>query len=427
MLKLARISSPLIGILLVIAQAGFGQAAMTPFSYLGIGEYYGNALAHNQGMAGVGISNPQYFFLNNQNPALLVYNRFTVFEGGFIGERRTVRGNGLSETNGDANLNYLALGFPIKLGKWSTSLVLAPYTTVNYRLNYTENIEGTTTNTVNVTESGEGGINQFSWSNGVRITDDLSVGVKATYLFSSIINNYSNTLTQTSQPIVYSPTVYERTYFRDFDFNVGISYHKDSLFNKFYKLNVGLVYDFKSNINTEFYSRVEQRNIGGIIDSVTLVNNEPGTVTLPQALGAGISFGRAEKWMVGMDFVYLDYTQFSNENRNLGQQPTQGWKSGLGLEFTPDPSALGSYLKRITYRTGVSYDTYPYLINGMPVKDFGINFGFSLPVSRISSIDLALKAGRRGNLTDNGIDETYFKLYFGVTFNDQWFIRRRFD
>lgn len=427
MLNLARISSTLIGLLLIIAQPSFGQAAMTPFSYLGIGEYYGNALAHNQGMAGVGISNPQYFFLNNQNPALLVYNRFTVFEGGFIGERRTVRGNGLSETNGDANLNYLALGFPIKLGTWSTSLVLAPYTTVNYRLNYTEAIEGTTSNTVNITESGEGGINQFSWSNGVRITNDLSVGVKATYLFSSIINNYSNTLTQTTQPIVYSPTVYERTYFRDFDFNVGISYHKDSLFNKFYKLNVGLVYDFKSNINTEFYSRVEQRSVSGIIDSVTLINNEPGTVTLPQALGAGISFGRAEKWIVGMDFVYLDYTQFSNENRNLGQLPTQGWKSGLGLEFTPDPSALGSYLKRITYRTGVSYDKYPYLINGMPVKDFGINFGFSLPVSRISSIDLAVKAGRRGNLTDNGIDETYFKLYFGVTFNDQWFIRRRFD
>ncbi|MDZ7649314.1 MAG: hypothetical protein U5K54_20325 [Cytophagales bacterium] len=118
----------------------FGQAAQTPFSYLGIGEYYGNALAHNQGMAGVGISNPQYFYLNNQNPALLVFNRFTSFEAGFIGERRTVIGNGVSETNGNANLNYLIMGFPIKVGRWATSFGLAPYTTVNYRLNYTDSI-----------------------------------------------------------------------------------------------------------------------------------------------------------------------------------------------------------------------------------------------------------------------------------------------
>jgi hypothetical protein len=110
MLKLVRISILFIALVHFLPTLSYGQAAMTPFSYLGIGEYYGNALAHNQGMAGVGISNPQYYFLNNQNPALLVFNRFTVFEGGFIGERRTVRGNGLTESNGNANLNYLALG-----------------------------------------------------------------------------------------------------------------------------------------------------------------------------------------------------------------------------------------------------------------------------------------------------------------------------
>ena len=90
----------------------------------------------------------------------------------------------------------------------------------------------------------------------------------------------------------------------------------------------------------------------------------------------------------------------------------------LGTEFTPDVVALGSYLKRITYRTGVSYDKYPYLINGVPLKDFGINFGFSMPVSRV---------GKRGNVKDNTIEENYFKFYFGATFNDQWFVRRRFD
>jgi len=406
------------------AIGALGQAAMTPFSYLGIGEYYGNALANNQGMAGVGVSNPQYFYLNNQNPALLVFNRFTTFEAGFIGERRTVIGNGTSETNGNANLNYLMMGFPVKLGRWSTSLGLAPYSTVNYRLNYTDAIEGST-NTVQVEETGSGGINQFAWSNGVALHKNISVGVKATYLFSSIINEYSNTLTQSAQPIQYYPTVYERTYVKDFDFTLGFSYHKDSLFSKNYKFNLGVVYDFKTDLKTQYTARIEQRNVSDTLYSTTLYENEPGSITLPPALAVGLSFGRGDKWVVGTDFVLLDYTQFS-DSRSETREATKGWKLALGTEFTPDVTAMTSYLKRMTYRTGVSYDKYQYLINGMPVKDFGINFGLSLPTSR-SSLDFAVKIGKRGNLQDNTIEENYFKIYFGATFNDQWFIRRRFE
>ncbi len=377
-------------------------------------------------MAGVGISNPQYFYLNNQNPALLIFNRFTVFEAGFIGERRTVKGNGISETNGDGNLNYLLMGFPVKLGKWSTSFGLAPYSAVNYRLNYTDEIEGST-NTVDVVEVGSGGINQVSWSNGVALHKNLSVGVKAQYLFSSIVNEYSNILSTTTQNFDYYSTIYERTYVKDFNFTVGLSYHKDSLFNKNYKFNVGVVYDFKTDLKTRYTSRIERRDLAGNpIDSTTLSNEVPGSITLPQVLSLGMSFGKGEKWMVGTDFTLLNYSQF-RDYRGQTQGATQGWRAALGTEFTPDPTALGSYLKRMTYRTGVSYDKYPYLINGMPVKDFGINFGFSLPVGRASNLDLALKVGKRGNLTDNTIEENYFKIYFGVTFNDQWFIKRRFD
>ncbi len=411
---------------MLFSASALGQTAMSPFSYIGLGEYFGNSLAHNQGMAGVGISNPQYFFLNNQNPALLVFNRFTVFEAGFIGERRTVNGNGISETNGDGNLNYLLMGFPVKMGRWSTSFGLAPYSAVNYRLNYVDQIEGST-NTVDVVETGSGGINQVSWSNGIALHEDLSVGIKAQYLFSSIINEYSNTLTESQQPSTYYAAVYERTYVKDFNFTLGVSYHKDSLFNKNYRFNLGVVYDFKTDLKTKYTSRIERRDLtGNPVDSTTLINEAPGSITLPQLLSVGLSFGRGEKWTIGTDFILLDYSQF-RDYRGFSQEGTQGWRSSLGTEFTPDPTALGSYLKRMTYRTGVSYDKYPYLINGMPVNDFGINFGLSMPVSRFSSLDLAFKVGKRGNLLENTIEENYFKIYFGVTFNDQWFIKRRFD
>jgi hypothetical protein len=418
------------GLFLLVAGA-FAQTANSPFSYRGIGDYYGNALAHNQGMAGVGVSNPQYFYLNNQNPALLVFNRFTVFEGGFIGQQNTIKGNGPSEKSGNGNLNYLMMGFPVKRGKWTTSIGLAPFSGVNYRTNYKDSINldgGGTFGSVNVEESGKGGVNQVFWANGVALNKNFSVGVRATYLFSSIINQYTNTLPATVTPVVYSPTIYERTYIKDFNFSLGASFHEDSLFNKNYRFNVGAVYNFKSELNTEYYTRIERRNsAGGVADSTTLTNNNPGTIMLPQSFTVGLSFGKGEKWMIGADYSYLKNSLFRDYFGN-SQNATDSWRIALGGEFTPDPMALSGYLKRMTYRTGVSLEKYPYFINGKPVDDFGINFGFTMPVSRISSLDFAFKVGRRGTVQDHTIEENYFKLYFGVTINDQfWFIKRRFD
>src|SRR3990170_4385517 len=93
---------------LFLAQQAQGQAARSPFTTFGIGEPYGNALVNTQGMGGIGVSQPQFWYLNNQNPALLVYNNLTVFEAGAMGESRTISSDTLSEKNISGNLNYLA-------------------------------------------------------------------------------------------------------------------------------------------------------------------------------------------------------------------------------------------------------------------------------------------------------------------------------
>lgn len=404
-----------------------GQAARTPFSSFGVGEYYGNGLTQNQGMGGIGASAPEYWHLNNVNPALLVFNTITVFEAGFLGEQRTLKGaSGTSEKSGSGNLNYLALGFPVKRTKWGMSLGLKPYTGVNYQLNYTAAIEGST-NTVDVAESGSGGINQLYWSNGVALNSNFSVGLKATYYFSSIINEYATTLSETTQAVKYTTNIYDRQYFTGFGFSPAVSFHMDSLFGKKnYQINAGVVYDLKTDLRTKFYERFERRNIAGITDSVTLVNNIAGTTTIPQVVTAGVSFAKGFQWMIGADFTFLNYSNFKDFKGGTGGT-RNGWQLAFGGKITPDPGSLSSYLKRVTYRTGVSLAESPYLINGNVLKDFGINFGLSLPVSRISSLDLGVKVGKRGDLQTNTVEENYFKLYFGVTFNDQWFIKRRFD
>lgn len=425
-MSLHKIHFPLLLIFSLGSFLAFGQAARSPFSSFGIGEQYGTALTHNQGMGGVGISNPQYWYLNNQNPALLVFNRLTTFEAGLLGEQRVQSSSTTSEYTGSGNLNYVVLGIPVKPGRWTSSVALMPYTRLNYQLRYTQPIDGTTNNTVNVEEKGSGGINQLNWSNGVSLNKSISVGLKATYLFSSVVNEYSNLLTQSSQALRISPKIYERTFVSDFQFSPAISIRVDSLFKHNYRLNFGVVYDFSTNLNSKFYQRIERLNAGGIIDSLTLIPNVKGTITIPQSLAVGISFGKGYQWTASVDATYTDYSQYRGLS-GLNPYETNDWRFAGGFEMTPDQASLSSYLKRVTYRTGVSFENYPYLVNGNPVRDFGITFGFSTPVSRVSSLDLALKVGKKGDKTLNLLEENYFKIYFGVTFNDQWFIKRRFD
>ena len=408
----------------------FAQASRSPFSAFGIGEYYGGATANQQGMAGVGVSNPQYLYLNNLNPALLVFNGLggiTTFQAGILGEQRTVQNANTKETAKGGNLNYMLLGFPIKAGKWVTSIGLMPYTSTRYRFRYTETIPGTT-DTTNFEESGTGGINQVAWSHGIAIHKYISLGARASYLYSSIENSFKNTVQLSDQQtVIFAPEINQRYYYRGFAFTGALSVHIDSLFKSNYRFNFGAVYDLKSTLRTDYLQTLTRLDQTGVaISTDTLAVNDRGKTTIPSVLSAGISFGKGNQWVFAVDGRFTDYSSFGFfENQ---QAPTsKGWRVAAGFELTPNPNSLSSYLKIITYRTGVSMEEYPYLINGNALRDFGTNFGLSLPVSRGCSVDLSGRWGKRGNIDTNTIEEKYFKIYFGVTFNDRWFIKRRFD
>src|SRR5688500_15435886 len=248
---------------LLLAFDMYGQAK-SPFTSFGIGEPYGNALINQQGMAGVGVSQPQFWFINNQNPALLVYNSInTAFQAGLITERRSISGDTLSETSQGGNMNYLVTAFPIKPGKWTTSVGLMPYTAVNYRLQYNDNIAGSPEE-VRVLEEGDGGLTQLYWSNGVRLTKDIAVGLKASYIFSSIVNTYKNQLINSTQPVNYLAAIEEKSYVRDFMFGTGISFSKDSLFSRQrYRLSFGATYDFATELDARKTDRIFRTNAVG--------------------------------------------------------------------------------------------------------------------------------------------------------------------
>jgi long-subunit fatty acid transport protein len=221
---------------------------------------------------------------------------------------------------------------------------------------------------------------------------------------------------------------------QDLALTAGVSYSKDSLFtNKRYRLSFGATYGFASDLNTRVrYEFYRNSPTTGPMDSDTLTSVK-GSTYVPQVFTVGASIGYGVRWNVGTEFTYQDWSKFKSLSQPEGTLGA-AWKAALGGEITPDLLST-NYLKRVTYRVGLSYEQTPYQVdmNDDPgitdyhkVKDLGINFGFSLPAGQ-SSLDLAFRYGKRGNKTDTFLAEDYFRIYFGITFNDRWFIKRKFD
>jgi hypothetical protein len=407
--------------------AVFSQATYSPYSIIGIGDIVDPGVPAVQGMAGLAISNGSYWYLNNTNPALLHYNAVALFSAGIVGATKTIQQTGFEPYNSSSGqLQHAAMAFPLIARKLSFSLVLQPYSVVGYEFSYSVPVPngGTNYTTFN---TGDGGFNELKFSLGGLVYKKLSLGVKASYVFSSIRKEFTTfveglPLGTSNYLAVYS----ERQSANDFRLGFGIAYNFKIGENK---LNVGAVYDLKANIKGNYFLRLEQQTLNGsAIFADTLADNTRRYYTLPANIGLGISYGREGKWLVGVDYRTQDWNVFDGSVSSIPEDFERSNKYILGAEFTPDVNSITNYAKRVTYRVGASYYQTPYVVNGTQINDFGINFGWSLPVARFSSLDFGFQVGNRGTLDNDLIREDYFKIFFGATFNDnRWFIRPKYN
>jgi len=416
-----------VGLILLVTfgliESGLTQVSNSPLTQQGVGDLYGGNQPNSFGMGGIGISNGDVRYINNQNPALLVYNSIYTYSAGVIGESRQAADDANSQKTGNMNLSHLGMSFPIKPNRWVSSIILSPYSNVEYQFINEGTIEDATFES---RQRGSQGLVQLEWAHGFRVTNNLKIGAKAKYLFGSIRKESANVLTSAGVNTSNVPTISDRDAVSDILIGLGAQYRYKLRKGTF--LNIGLIYDLQSDVNTKRLRTLETRNIGGaVLTSDTIINNVKGTMRLPATLGFGISIGKPLKWLAGVDVRLQPWANYQNyEGVDDGLQ--NAMSVVLGGEYTPDAGSIDKILKRVTYRLGMSYEKTPYVLNDSGVNDLGINFGGSIPVSGISSLDMGFRFGKRGSLGSNQLQEDYFRLQLGVTFNDrQWFIKRKFD
>ena len=435
-----RIQLFVITLLAAISLESMAQTAASPYSVFGIGVTSNKALIYNQNMGGLGISNGQPWVLNNINPAMLPLNTFSTFDAGLYAEKRDVSTAEAKQSSSTGGLSYLTFGFPIKTYKWTMAIGLMPYSNVSYNVVASESLSNHPETTATYNYDGDGGLNQAYLSSGwMLIKNFLYIGGRAAYTFGKITENTRIALSeieyQNAEDTIGSYKTFEATkYYRKSGYSdlifEGAMYARKKIGKKT-QINLGFVYEFGTNLNTR---RTEQIEVDDEKDpdrpKSIVLDNAKGQTRLPAKFGYGLSFSKEYRWTVGVDYYTRNWAEFKSDFGS-DQNLTKSSEFIIGGEFTPDFTSVKSYLKRVNYQLGFSYNQTPIVVNNKNIDDFGINFGVSLPVGNASLFNLGFKFGQQGTTSDGLIKENYLKLNLGMTFNDRsfaWYRNlRKFD
>jgi hypothetical protein len=403
------------------------QSSASTYSALGIGEFNYSGLTHNQGNGGLGISFGTGWNPNYVNPALQTRNTIFNFQAA-LNYKRINANNGSETADVDGGgLSYIAMSLPFKPTKFTMGMGLNQLTSVNYDLEITSQVAGTDLSSFN-TITGDGGISEAYLSGGFLVAKNLSLGFHASYFFGSTIRtNQLSIFDSLGTQVGNTSEFYERLTISDVGFKFGAHYFFPVSENG--NLHLGAIYQRIGDLRGKAFAKLAA--FGQASDPETpgdlLADDLRGSISIPNRYGFGVSYERANKFIVGLEGQYQDFADFRSF---LGDplQLQQAIKVGLGFEYVPDYLSVDNLAKRSTYRAGFEFQQTPYVLNNTQINDIGINFGTSFRVNQLSVVNLAMKIGQRGTVDSGLVRETYVNFSLGFSLNDNtWFYKRVFE
>ena len=415
-------------IYLIIFLAGspfiFAQSnTSSPYSIGGLGEiaFKGNAI--NRLMGGLDIVSDS-LHANLNNPASLGDLKLVTYSLGLNYKSTKLSSIAANESVISASIDYLVVAIPTK--KFTFGFGILPATSVGYRLQSV--IEGDDINNVVNRNEGYGGLNQTFLSIGFKVFEFLNFGVSANYNFGRITNESS----RQEQNIDFG------TFFTKTSSLAGFNYRfatqlKIPLTSKvrldamaYYVPNNSLT---ATNESVYFTRSVTTQDLGDFENvDLAAINLDETTISLGNQYSFGLGITKDKKWFVGGQYSRRNSADYVNNFISLDNITyANGSRLSFGGFYLPDYSSITSYWKRIVYRAGVRFEDTGVLFNDQALKETGISFGVSLPMAGFSNANIGLEFGKRGNQDNGLIQESYWNLIVGLSLNDIWFIKRKFN
>ncbi len=407
----------------VVHLAAAQSGSVSPYSSAGLGERNFNGTQATRHMGGLDVFTDS-IHANLNNPASYGFLKVTTYSLG-IHYRNTKLASLTESANADdASLDYLAVSIPA--GKFGFGFGILPYSSVGYRI---ETLDSATEgqNVLNRYE-GEGGINQAFLSVGLPLTSFFSIGVSAQY-------NFGNLFYRTGQFIEGVDT---GTLLTNQSSISGLNYQYSAQVNipikRKYLLQGMYVYQPEAFLNSQndriFYTQSLSNDT--VVDFEEIDLNTQGLreteLETSQTTKIGLGFGENKKWFLGIQHNLTKSAKFTNNffsRSTISYRDAKQWT--VGGFYIPDYASFTSFWERVVYRFGFRTEQMSLIINNLPITETGISFGIGLPLGSLSNANIGFEFIQRGAKQSGLIKETLIAMRIGLSLNDIWFIKRKYN
>jgi hypothetical protein len=414
----------------------FSQSSTnSPYSRYGIGDLQSGSFTNTIPMGGLyhAIQNDSTapYYINASNPASHATVRLTVFDIGYKHNTTELFTHQARFRSGQSILSNLSLAFPVAKW-WGASFGLIPYSSIGYKIRDTARVDSI--GKISFAYEGEGGINQVYFGNGFRYKR-LYAGVNVSYLFGNL--TYTSRDSFAAASTFYNTKYYKDSRISDFNYTFGLQYNY--ALKKNWQLIVGTTGTLATRIavkKTEFAATYKvDAGVENLRDTVLYKHGIKDTITLPLSVGTGIVLKKTDRWIIGFDYSVQNWAAAKPSRPNSYLKNST--RLALGAQYIPNKSAgvKDPYYKKIFYRMGIRYaDSYVELKN-TTIKDYALCMGAGFPLRKYrvgemysqSIVNVGLEYGTKGTTEQGLIREKYFNIVVGITLNDRWFIKRKYD
>lgn len=411
----------------------------SPHSRFGVGNLHNPVFSANKAMGGISAGYINSREINYLNPASYATMQYTNLNIGLQMYANTIS-NDSAKIAGSVNggINNIAIGFPVMMNHWGMTFGLTPFSYKKYNYSNTLTEDGTTYIYNNL---GKGSTYKVFWGNGFEYKN-FRFGVNAGFVFGGIDEGQEIIFEDSLSNI--NTTTHNELNLKDFtaDFGVQYTFKISKLENQDKDkipvyMTVGAYGAPPINIKSAKSKYSSSTRTDALTNEQYAIDSASGgsynqkvQTKLPAYFGLGLTVGNELWWTVGADFHFENWKNHNSSFNNIALSNL--WQLKLGGEIKPDFRS-NNYGKQINYRLGAHFGKSYVTQAGKGVPEFGMTFGFGLPLGKVTSsgtrnkINLAMEIGRRGVADINTYKENYYKLTLTYALSDRWFIKRKFD
>ena len=390
------------------------QNTTSPYSIYGIGDIDKQLYNRTNGIGSTGMAIRSDNYLINNNPAAIsgLPRSFFVLNAAGIGRTVQYSGEGINASN-DRSRDFWIKGITlaVKVNKfWASSLGFKQFSNVNYKFSGNKDVIGDN-ETYPAEYEGDGGLNDYFWTNAFSIGKHFSVGVKSSIIAGGI--NRTETVINSTQSVATK----QQDYFGDPEFEYGAIY--SGSVNKNWDVSLGGKYINKTKLNAERTITIAEGNT--IVVNDQFVKN--GIFYLPQTYSGGISMTHNKKITFASDYTFENWKPLNISG--------DGWRlinsnrlSG-GIEFSRKAQKWGHTIEKKYFQLGGFINNSYLQVNNTPINEFGITAGTGGTLGNNLLYTISIGGGKRGTTNANLIQENFFQFSISLTYRDFLFSKGR--